>query len=424
MGFLDLEAPADAKVVLTVRGQDTAGTEHRFDQVFHAAWSSAWMEPAALWAGPQADLFAFTAEWLAKGGITPAPDTTTLDGRRVFFNAFSAEGFTMPSALPGFRLCAEVVRERILSRYFLPFTVAVCEADLRGWRPGQKPEDAPHFEQLARAIFDMPHVAAASYSFSQPTQWTQEDKINGPLNEHAKTNRFDMEREVAGSMSYIHSALLPAGKSVSLMLWLATGAPGSEALDYCARIGVQSLTPAPSRSAGDSAVIAMPTANEVTANSWMHGENVEVFATAASRADARPTLDQQLATLQAADGQHLPALRALQRIATENLAEADLRHIATLGEILDDTSTALQARQMIVERQEKPSVADLMAIAALTPQHDDPALAQTALAAAAKKAPQIKLVGEWLQNSCLGTACTFSTAVEQVKPAIEVPQEE
>jgi Arc/MetJ-type ribon-helix-helix transcriptional regulator len=132
----------------------------------------------------------------------------------------------------------------------------------------------------------------------------------------------------------------------------------------------------------------------------------------------------RLAALQTADGQHLPALRSLQRIATENLAEADLRHIATLGEILDDTSTALQARQMIVERQEKPSVADLMAIAALTPQHDDPALAQTALAAAAEKAPQIKLVGEWLQNSRLGTAGTFSAAVEQVKPAIEVPQEE
>lgn len=132
----------------------------------------------------------------------------------------------------------------------------------------------------------------------------------------------------------------------------------------------------------------------------------------------------RLAALQTADGQHLPALRSLQRIPTENLAEADLRHIATLGEILDDTSSALQARQMIVERQSKPSVTDLMAIAALTPQHDDPALAQSALAAAAEKAPQSQLLGEWLQNSRLGTAGTFSTAVEQVKPAIEVPQEE
>jgi hypothetical protein len=132
----------------------------------------------------------------------------------------------------------------------------------------------------------------------------------------------------------------------------------------------------------------------------------------------------RLAAMQTADGQHLPALRSLQRIAAADLADADLRHIATLGEILDDTSTALQARQMIVERQSKPSVTELMAIASLTSQHDDPALAHSALASAAEKAPQSKLVGEWLQNTTrLGTAGTFSTAVEQVKPAIEVPQE-
>ena len=60
----------------------------------------------------------------------------------------------------------------------------------------------------------------------------------------------------------------------------------------------------------------------------------------------------------------------------------------------------------------------------LTPQHDDPALAQSALAAAAEKTPQSKLLGDWLQTTTrLGTAGTFSTAVEQVKPAIEVPQE-
>ena len=142
-------------------------------------------------------------------------------------------------------------------------------------------------------------MAAASYSFSQPADWSSGEKINGALNEHAKTKRFDMEREVAGSMSYIHRALLPAGKSVSLMLWPATGAPTPDALDFCSRIGVQSLTPAPSRTAGQSAVIALPEANEITASSWVHGDNVEVFATAASRSDARPTLEQQLAALQA-----------------------------------------------------------------------------------------------------------------------------
>lgn len=132
-----------------------------------------------------------------------------------------------------------------------------------------------------------------------------------------------------------------------------------------------------------------------------------------------------LASLQAAGGQHLPALRAMQRIPHEDLSEPDLRRIAALGEILDDTVTSLQARQWIVERQEKPSLSDLRALAALMPQHDDPALAQSALASAAEKAPAGKIFEDLLQvNSRLGTAEAFSTAIEQVKPAIEVPEEE
>lgn len=44
--------------------------------------------------------------------------------------------------------------------------------------------------------------------------------------------------------------------------------------------------------------------------------------------------------------------------------------------------------------------------------------------AATEKALQRKLIGEWVRNTTrLGTAGTFSTAVEQVKPAIEVSQE-
>lgn len=131
----------------------------------------------------------------------------------------------------------------------------------------------------------------------------------------------------------------------------------------------------------------------------------------------------RLATLQTAGRQHQAALRTLRRIPAPALAETDLRRMALLGEILDETGTVLQARQMLVERQAKPSVTDLMAIAALTPQHDEPALALNALAAAAEKLPHGRLLGEWLQDTTrAGTAGSFSTAVEQVRPAIEVPE--
>jgi hypothetical protein len=48
-------------------------------------------------------------------------------------------------------------------------------------------------------------------------------------NERAKTARHDMEREIAGSMSYIHRRLLPLGKEVNLMLWPENAPPSPEA---------------------------------------------------------------------------------------------------------------------------------------------------------------------------------------------------
>lgn len=283
LGFLDLVAPEGAHIVLAARGQDSLGTEHRFDQAFHASWGSTWIEPAAMTAGAQTDLFRFASEWLGKGEVVPAVDTTTRDGRRVFYSHVSGEGFTRPSTLPGFTMCAEVMRQRILSRFHLPFTVAVCEADLRGWRPGQNPADAPRHEQLARSIFEMPNVAAASNSFSLPPQWTAGESISGPLNEHAKSERRDVEREVAGSMTYIHHKLLPAGKSVSLMLWPDFAPPTAEALKFCGSIGVQSLTRAQH---GDSPVLELTASGPQFAAGMDRSGSVEVFAS--SRAPVTP----------------------------------------------------------------------------------------------------------------------------------------
>lgn len=291
LGFTDLTAPEEAKIVLATRGQDALGTEHRFDQAFHATWGSVWCEPAALSAGAQVDLFHFASTWLESTDIVPAVDTTTRDGRRVFFSHISGEGFTKPSTLPGFVLNAEIMRERVLSRFFLPFTVAVCEADLRGWRPGQSPADAPRFEQLARGIFEMPNIAAASNSFSFPTSWEADVQIAGPLNEHARSTRLDMEREVAGSMSYIHRTLLPEGKSVSLMLWPAFAPPTPEALRYCDTVGVQSLTT--TRHGAHSGI-----GSGQFAIGMHKGGNVEVFATSEAPGAAPEGAAEQLAYFQ------------------------------------------------------------------------------------------------------------------------------
>lgn len=235
LGFLDLSAPADARVVLGLRGEDSLGAEHRFDQAFLATWGAALFDVST-----QLDLPAFLGAWLGQGN-SPVPDTTTRDGRRIFYSHIDSAGFSTPSTLPGSPLCSEVMRDRILDRYPLPVTVSVCEADLRCWLPGQQAKDAPLLEHVARSIFEMPQVQAASNSFSRPKTWIAGTDIASKLNERAKTARHDMEREIAGSMIYIHRRLLPLGKGVDLMLWPQNSAPTTEALRFCDSLNIMHL---------------------------------------------------------------------------------------------------------------------------------------------------------------------------------------
>ncbi len=240
LGFLDLTAPSDARIVLSLRGTDTLGGEKRFDQAFLAGWGAACIDPAFEIAGPQVNLPAFLAAWLGESAA-PVPDTTTREGRRVFYSHIDGTGFSTPSTLPGFPLCAEVMRDRIIDRYLLPVTVSVCEADVRCWFPGQQAKDASQFEHIARSIFEMPQVQAASNSFTRPEHWTAGIDVAAKLNDRARTSRLDMEREIAGSMSYIHRRLLPLGKNVSLMLWPSNATPTPEALRFCDAMSVEHL---------------------------------------------------------------------------------------------------------------------------------------------------------------------------------------
>ncbi|MDZ4401566.1 hypothetical protein [Prosthecobacter sp.] len=241
LGFLDLEAPAEARIVLALHGQDALGSDHRFDQAFLTKWGGAWIEPAITTAEPQIDVAAFLTQWLGSVTLAPVPDTTTREGRRVFYSHIDSTGFSEPSTLPGFPLCAEVMRDRILDRYLLPVTVSVCEADMRCWLPKQKATDAPRLEHIARSLLDMPQVQAASNSFSRPSKWTAGIDISSTLNDRAKTTRHDMEREIAGSMNYIHRRLLPLGKEVNLMLWPDNATPSAEALRFCRAMNVEHL---------------------------------------------------------------------------------------------------------------------------------------------------------------------------------------
>ena len=249
-GFRDLQAPDKARVLSSVKADKV------FDQVFLTSWGGVWMDALAKEVGPQLQPLPFLQSWLGNAPVTPVLDITSQNGLRLFIPQVSSEGFTATTSLQGLPIAGEAMTERVLSRYSLPFTVAVCEGDLRGTNLGLDPRDSLRYETAARTLFTLPQVHAASASRSRPKDWQ---------------NCPEMEREIAGSMAYIHRHLLPAGRHVEMMQWPQGTTPSPAAVAFSRRMGVENMELQLDNSLLGSSSIP-------TANFWGEGSTHEALA--------------------------------------------------------------------------------------------------------------------------------------------------
>ncbi len=254
IGFKSLIAPADAETFLSLTATNNLGKSIQFDPFFLADWGGMWLEPYVVLRASQsnrffyADAYKFLERWLRGPAKFPIPDTTTRDGRRIFYSHIDGDGFASLSHFPGHPACAQVVLDRVLKRYPLPVTVSVVEADTRGLLKTLKREDAPRYEALAKEMFNLPQVQAGSHSYSHPFIWDATDRNPGHYDTTKTTLADDIvypsvdpRREIAGSIDYINKNLLPTGKKVELMLWSGNCRPGVAALKMCRELGVENM---------------------------------------------------------------------------------------------------------------------------------------------------------------------------------------
>lgn len=239
------------------------------------------------------DLFAFFAEAFGTREM-PAPDTTTLSGRRLYFSHIDGDGWNNVTLVPGYTerqaLAAEVVLEEIIRAHpGLPVTVAPIAGDLDpAWYGiGQS-------IPVARRIFAEPQVEAGSHTYSHVFQWSffedydparerpflpgyprrpdnsagthgwpdppapadagsepalvialdaeGEAPVAGPYaRPRAYAVRpFDLDHEIAGSIAFIER-LLPPGKRVRVLQWPGDNQPFPAAMAAARRAGVLNL---------------------------------------------------------------------------------------------------------------------------------------------------------------------------------------
>lgn len=171
----------------------------------------------------------------------PVPDTTTESGRRLLMVHMDGDGFISRSELPGNPLAGQAVLERVVKKYPVPMTISVIEAELSP--QGLYPNLSAEAEKIAQEIFKQPNVAIASHSYSHPFIWRQAaaSDVNEGYNLRLPGYRFDLQREITGSINYINERLAPPGKKVEMFLWTGDCVPGSDALTLTQAAGVLNM---------------------------------------------------------------------------------------------------------------------------------------------------------------------------------------
>ena len=175
----------------------------------------------------------------------PVVDVTTENGRRVLTSHIDGDGFVSRSEFGQQYLAAQVIRDDILNRYPIPHTVSIIEGEIAPY--GAYPNMSLLAEPLARSIFKLPFVEAASHTFSHPFVWRylegRHDLEENPYGWNMKIPGYtpSLKREIIGSIEYINHRLLPKDKKVKVFLWSGDALPGDRALAMVERLGMRNM---------------------------------------------------------------------------------------------------------------------------------------------------------------------------------------
>ncbi len=173
----------------------------------------------------------------------PVPDVTTENGRRLLTAHLDGDSFFGDAEFDPSRTTGEVLRDDIIKIYKIPHTISIVEGEIAPW--GLHSKKSKRLEKVARSIFALSNVEAASHTFSHPFFWKdthpqQAEKEYGH-NLPIKGYKFNINREIAGSVEYINKRLVPRGKKVRVFLWSGDCLPSREAVRLTYKIGIYNV---------------------------------------------------------------------------------------------------------------------------------------------------------------------------------------
>lgn len=160
----------------------------------------------------------------------------------MLFAHVDGDGFASRAELAGSPLAADVMRREIIEKYRIPHAISVIEAETAPH--GLYPELSPQLEEVARKIFQLPHVKSPA-TFSHPFLWDTKvrhgvfgDKSRRPRACTCRATPWTCGARSSRSSEYINERLAPPDKKVRILLWSGDTAPNAEALEITERAGL------------------------------------------------------------------------------------------------------------------------------------------------------------------------------------------
>lgn len=215
--------------------------------------------------------------------LFPIPDTTTLAGRRIFFGTCHGDNWNTLTSIEEYEnkevSCSEILLEKVFKpNPDLPMSVGVVAADVDLKWVGTKKS-----QEVARKYFELPHIEAASHTYSHPFFWdffktgdpdkeipflylyphgawknsflswmhsklyqsvlpknvSKSDLPQGYVTPRAYANKpFKLDLEIEGSVSFLNQ-FSPPSNPVKFLIWSGDSLPWSKPVELCKKAGIK-----------------------------------------------------------------------------------------------------------------------------------------------------------------------------------------
>ena len=180
----------------------------------------------------------------------PTPDLTSENGRRLMLVHVDGDGFASRAEFPGAEYPGEVLQQEVWEKYRIPTTLSVIEGEVGA--AGLYPKLSPRLEGIARKMFALPYVEMGTHTYSHPFDWSRTvQSPTGPGKDAGGGDtaftltipgyKFNLDREIAGSIHYINERLAPPGKRVKILQWSGDCQPPELAVRMAWQAGVVNI---------------------------------------------------------------------------------------------------------------------------------------------------------------------------------------